>query len=182
MRRLAASLGILALAAALGAMSLVQLVVVPGLEAQAGLVDLNLLTRVLAPVHLRCVEIALVAAVVLAGVSPYWLRSKLASTLALLAVGGAGALRMALLPGMYEAWARVDRVAQAPFDRLLRAEGMADEVVWLGLGTIAVLVLMAGLIGLQWATPLLPRPPHRDTPTLSDEATTTHDDAIADAA
>ena len=126
-------------------MSLVQLVVVPGLEAQAGLVDLNLLTRVLAPVHLRCVEIALVAAVVLAGVSPYWLRSKLASTLALLAVGGAGALRMALLPGMYEAWARVDRVAQAPFDRLLRAEGMADEVVWLGLGTIAVLVLMAGL-------------------------------------
>lgn len=182
MRRLAASLGILALAAALGAMVLAQLVVVPGLEAQAGLVDLNLLTRVIAPVHLRSVEIALVAAVLLAGASPYWLRSRLATTLALLAVAGAGTIRLVLLPGVYEAWSRVDRVAQAPYDRLMRAEGMADEVVWLGLGTIAVLVLLAVVVGLQWATPILPRPPRRDTPTLSDEATTTHDDAIADAA
>lgn len=182
MRRFAASLGILALAAALGAMVLVQLVVVPGLQAQAGLVDLNLLTRVIGPVHLRGVEISLVAAVLLAGICPYWLRSRLATTLALLAVGGAGAMRMVLLPKLYDAWARVDRVAEAPYDRLVRAEGMADEVMWLGVGTIVVLALMAVVVGLQWATPLWPRPPRRETPTLSDEATTTHDDAIADAA
>ncbi|MEX1363600.1 MAG: hypothetical protein AB1Z98_10760 [Nannocystaceae bacterium] len=182
MRRAAASLGILALAASLGAMAVAQLVMVPGLEAQAGLVDLNLLTRVIAPVHLRCLELALVGTVLLAGVSPVWLRSRLATTLALLAVGGAGAMRLAVLPGVYQAWARVDRVALAPYDRLVRAEGLAEEAYWLGMGTLAVLLLMATVVGLQWAAPLMPRPPRRETPTLSDEATTTHDDAIADAA
>jgi hypothetical protein len=43
---------------------------------------------------------------------------------------------------------------------------------------IAVLLLMTAMVGLQWATPLFPRPRFRDTPTLSDEAATTHDDAI----
>jgi len=181
-RRAAASLGTIALAAALGALAIGQLVVIPGLEANGALVDANLLTRLAAPLHLRCMEIALVGSVVLLGIAPYWLRSRLATTLALLAAAGTGALRVVLLPSVYEAWSRVDRVAQGPYDRLVRAEGLAEEAYWLGLGTIAVLLLMTFLVGLQWATPLAPRPRRRDTPMLSDEATTTHDDGIADAA
>ena len=100
-----------------------QLVVLPGLESQHGLIDANLLTRAVAPVHLRCVELALVSSVLLVGLTPHWLRSRLATTLALLAVASTGILRMVALPSVYEAWARVDRVAQAPYDRLVRAEG-----------------------------------------------------------
>ena len=159
-----------------------QLVVLPGLESQHGLIDANLLTRAVAPVHLRCVELALVSSVLLVGLTPHWLRSRLATTLALLAVASTGILRMVALPSVYEAWARVDRVAQAPYDRLVRAEGFAEEAYWLGLGSIAVLLLMAVLIGVHWIRPTMPRPSRKEEPTLSDEATTTQDDAIADAA
>ncbi|MEM7155726.1 MAG: hypothetical protein AAF799_22945 [Myxococcota bacterium] len=158
-----------------------QLVVLPGLESQHGLIDANLLTRAVAPVHLRCVELALVSSVLLVGLTPQWLRSRLAMTLALLAVGSTGVLRMVALPSVYDAWARVDRIAQAPYDRMVRAEGLAEEAYWLGLGSIAVLVLMAVLVGVHWIRPM-PKPSRKEEPTLSDEATTTHDDAIPDAA
>lgn len=180
MQRAAACLGIVALAAALGALVVGELVVLPGLEGQgAQLVDINLLTRLVAPIHLRCVELALVAAVVLVGVAPYWLRSRLATTLALLTVAGTGALRMVVLPSLYEAWSRVDRVAQAPYDRLQRAQDLADEAYWLGLGSITLLVLMGVLVGLHWMVPVPQRRRHTDTPTLSDEAGTTDETPVA---
>ncbi len=182
MVRAAACLGILALAAALGSLAIVQLVMLPGLEAQHALVDLNLLTRLVQPVHLRAVEITLIASVVLVGVAHPWLRSHLATTLALLAAGGAGLLRLLVLPDAYEAWARVDRVAQAPHDRLVRAQSLIEEAQWLGLATLAMLLLLAVLAGVQWTVPAPSPSRRRHTPTLSDEATTTHDDAVPDAA
>ena len=181
MQRAAACIGVLALAAALGALVVGQLVVLPGLEAQGALVDQNLLTRVIAPVHLRCVEISLVGSVLLLGVAPYWLRSRLVTTLALIAVTGTGALRMIMLPAVYEAWARVDRVALAPHDRFVRAEDLADEAWWLGLGSMTMLALMAVVAGLHWLVPV-PRRRMPDTPTLSDDAHITDETPVAKAA
>lgn len=181
-QRAAACIGILALALALGALVVGQLVVLPGLEGQHALVDQNLLTRLVAPLHLRCMELALVGSVLLLGVAPYWLRSRLITTLALVAVTGTGALRMIMLPAVYEAWARVDRVALAPHDRLVRAEGLTEEAWWLGLGSMAVLALMGVVAGLHWLVPVPRRGLPRDTPTLSDEATSTDETPVANAA
>ncbi|MCH9684265.1 MAG: hypothetical protein K0V04_22720 [Deltaproteobacteria bacterium] len=150
MQRAAASIGIAALAAAFGALAVAQLVVLPGLQAQPGLVDPNLLTRLVAPVHLRCVEIALVGSIVLVGVAPRWLGSRLATTLALLAVTGTGLLRMVTLPAVYEAWARVDRVALAPRDRLVHAETLAHQAEWIGIGSMAMVLMLIVLAGLRW--------------------------------
>ncbi len=141
------------MAAAVGALAVGQLVMLPGLQAQPGLVDPNLLTRLMAPVHLRCVEIALVGSIVLMGVAPQWLRSRLATTLALLAVTGTGLLRMVTLPAVYTAWARVDRVAQAPRDRLVEAQTLAQEAGWIALASLAMLVMLGVLAGLRWAGP-----------------------------
>jgi hypothetical protein len=179
-QRAAACIGILALSMAFGALVVGQLVVLPGLEGQA-LVDANLLTRLVAPVHMRCVEIAMVGSVLLLGVAPYWLRSRLVTTLALVAVTGTGALRMIMLPAAYEAWSRVDRVAQAPYDRLVRAEGLTEEAWWLGLGSMAVLALMGVVAGLHWLEPVRRRS-ISDVPTLSDEAGTTDETPVAKAA
>ena len=165
---------------AFGALVVGQLVVLPGLEGQA-LVDANLLTRLVAPVHMRCVEIAMVGSVLLLGVAPYWLRSRLVTTLALVAVTGTGALRMIMLPAAYEAWSRVDRVAQAPYDRLVHAAGLTEEAWWLGLGSMAVLALMGVVAGLHWIVPV-PRRGIFDVPTLSDEAGTTDETPVAKAA
>jgi hypothetical protein len=181
-QRAAACVGILALAAALGALVVGQLVVLPSLEGQGALVDANLLTRLVAPVHLRCAEIALVASVLLLGVTPYWLRSRLITTLALVTVTGTGAMRLIVLPAAYEAWAKVDRVAQAPYDRLVRAEGLTEEAYWLGLGSMGVLALMGVVAGLHWMEPVPRRPGRGDTPTLSDDAGTTDESPVAKAA
>lgn len=159
-----------------------QLVVVPGLQAQNTLVDANVLTRITAPIHLRCVDIALIGSLLLLGITPLWLRSRIAITAALLSVAGTAALRFVALPEVYTAWSSVDRVAMAPYGRLVRAEGLAEEAYWLGLGTLAALLVMAAIVGWQWATPVWPRPAKRETPTLPDEATTTHDDDVANAA
>ena len=181
-QRAAACLGILALAAALGAMVVSQLVVLPGLVSAEALVDLNLLTRLAAPIHLRCTEIALVASVILLGVASHWMRSRLATTLALLSVASTGALRLVMLPNAYEAWARVDRVARLPYDRLVRAEGLTEEAYWLGLSSITMLVLMAVLAGLNWVMPAKRRAEPRDTPTLDDAVGSTDENPIAKAA
>ncbi len=182
MQRAAACLGILALAAALGALVIGQLVAVPGLFSQGSLVDLNLLTRIAAPIHLRCAEIALCAGVVLLGVSSTWMRSRLGTTLALLAVACTGTLRLVLLPTLYDTWAQVDRVAQLPHDRLMRAQGLTDEVYWLGLSGITLLVLMAVLAGLHWVTPGSRRSTPSHTPTLDDAVGSTDENPIAHAA
>lgn len=166
---------------ALGALVVGQMVVLPGLEGQAALVDANLMTRVIAPVHLRCVEISLVGSVLLLGVAPRWLRSRLVTTLALVAVTGTGALRMIMLPAVYEAWSRVDRVALAPHDRLVRAEDLAEEAWWLGLGSMTMLALMGVVAGLHWLVPV-PRRRMTDVPTLSDDAGITDETPIAKAA
>jgi len=180
-QRAAACIGILALAAALGALVVGQLVVLPGLESQHGLVDANLLTRLVMPVHLRCTEIGLVGSVLLLGVAPYWLRSRLVTTLALLAVTATGALRMIMLPAVYEAWSRVDRVVLAPHDRLVRAEGLTEEAWWLGLGSMAMLALIGVVAGLHWLVPIARRIVP-EAPTLSDEAGTTDETPVAKAA
>jgi hypothetical protein len=181
-QRAAACLGILALAAALGALVVGQLVVLPSLESQGALVDANLLTRLVAPVHLRCAEIALVASVLLLGVAPYWLRSRLITTLAIVTVTGTGALRLIVLPAVYEAWTRVDRVAQAPYDRLVRAEGLTEEAWWLGLGSMGMLALMGVVVGLHWMVPVPRRGAPGDVPTLSDDTGTTDESPVAKAA
>lgn len=172
----------MALALALGAMAVGELIVVPGLVQQHGLLDANALTRVAAPIHLRCAELALLASMLVAGLSPYWLRSRVATTCALLAVAGAATLRLSALPTVYAAWSQVDRVAQAPYGRLVRAEGLTEEAYWLGLGTLAALLVLAAIVGLQWASPLPRKKPTPHTPTLDDAANTTQDDAVADAA
>lgn len=182
MQRAAACIGILALAAALGSLVVGQLVVLPALEHQFALVDANLLTRMVAPVHLRCTEIAMVAAALLLGVTPRWLRSRWMTTLALLAVTGTGALRLIMLPAAYEAWSKVDRVARAPYDRLVHAEGLTEEAWWLGLGSMAMLALMAVVAGLHWLVPVPRRGVPGETPTLSDEAGTTDETPVARAA
>ncbi len=181
-QRAAACIGILALAAALGAMVVGQLVVLPGLESQVALVDANLLTRMIAPIHLRFTEIAMVASLVLLAVTPYWLRSRLITTLALLAVTATAGLRLVMLPAAYEAWAKVDRVAQAPYDRWVRAEGLTEEAWWLGLGSIAMLALMGVVAGMHWLVPIARRGVPGDSPTLSDEAGTTDENPVAHAA
>jgi hypothetical protein len=163
-------------------MAVGQLVVLPGLESQGDLVDPNLLTRVAAPIHLRFVEIALVGSVVLVGVASHWLRSRLAVTLALLATASTGFLRLAHLPSLYEAWARVDRVAMLPHDRLIWAEGIAEEAYWLGLGSLLMLVLIAVVAGLQWIAPAPRRRQPQNTPTLNDEAGSTDENPVATAA
>lgn len=170
------------MAAALGAMAVGQLVVLPGLDSQGNLVDANLLTRVAAPIHLRCTEIALVGSVLLLGLVSTWLRSRLAATLALLAAMGTGVLRLVLLPSLYEAWARVDRVALLPHDRLIHAQDIADEAYWLGLGSITMLVMLAVLAGLHWVVPVPERKRPQDTPTLDADVRSTDESPVADAA
>ncbi len=172
----------MALAAALGALAMGQLVVLPGLEAQTSLVDANLVTRLGQALHLRSVEIALVGAVVLVGTAPRWLGSRLATTLALLAVAGTGSLRLALLPDVYQAWARVDRVAGLPLDRLTQAQSLAEQAQWVAFGSIGALLALAVLAGLRWRPARPPRRATLDTPTLSDEATTTCEEPVANAA
>lgn len=182
MQRVAACLGILALASALGAMVVGQLVVLPGLYGQDSLVDVNVLTRLAAPIHLRCTEIALLGSVLLVGVASAWPRSRLGATLALLAAMSTGVLRLVLLPSLYEAWARVDRVAMLPHDRLVRAQDIADEAYWLGLGSITMLVLIGVIAGLHWIVPGPKRRQPQDTPTLNDEVGSTHESPVANAA
>lgn len=142
--RPAAFFGTLAVAAALGAQTLSELVVVPGIEAQTHLMDANLAMALAGPIHLRLAEVVLAAALVLAAVVPGWLGSRVASTMTLLAVAAAAANRMLLLPAAYAAWSRADRVAGRPVDRILEAEGLAEQSHWLS-ATIAAL-----LIAIVW--------------------------------
>jgi hypothetical protein len=138
-----ASLGILALATALGAVILGELAIVPGVASQTHLVDANLATALAGPVHMRIGEIALAATFVLAAVVPRWLGSRRATAAALLAFGSMVLYRIVLLPAVYAAWSRVDRVAGRPVQRMLDAERLADQAQWVAL---AVVVCLGGLV------------------------------------
>ena len=59
---------------------------------------------------------------------------------------------------------------------------LTEEAWWLGLGTMTVLALMGVVAGLHWLVPVPRRGLPRDTPTLSDEATTTDETPVANAA
>lgn len=147
MDRLAACLGLLAAAAALGALAVGELVLVPGLGAATGYVDANLAKSLTAPLHLRCAEIVLVASVVTALASGRMATSRAATTAALGAVGCAALYRMVLVPRLYAAWARADLVAGRPVARIADAEQLAGHTVLLaasiGALVAAVVVLTA---------------------------------------
>mgnify|MGYP007032564521 FL=1 len=134
-----AFIGTLALATALGGVLLAELVVVPGLELQAHLIDANLAKALTGPLHLRQAEVVLASVLVLAAVVPRWLTSTVATTAALLSVALAAGLRLALLPSVYTAWSRVDRVAGRPVERIVEAERLSDLAGWLSLATLLVL-------------------------------------------
>jgi hypothetical protein len=138
-------IGTLALAAALGGVLVGELVVVPGLVNQTTLVDANLATALTGPLHLRLGEIALAATLVLAFVVPRWLGSKRASGAALLAFGLAAAHRFVLLPGVYAAWSRVDRLAGRPVERFLEAQRLTTQAHWSAIALVLVLVAIAWL-------------------------------------
>jgi hypothetical protein len=140
--RLAAFIGTLALATALGAVLLCELVVVPGLATQTHLVDANLATALTGPLHLRMGEIVLAAALVLAAVVPRWLGSRRASALTLLTLFVAAVQRVFVVPAVYAAWSRVDRVAGRPVERLLEAQRLTDQAHWVA---AAMLLLLTGL-------------------------------------
>jgi hypothetical protein len=147
--RPAAYLGRSALATAMGAVLVGELVVVPGLANQAHLVDANLATALTGPLHLRIADIVLAATVVLAAIAPRWLGSRLATAAALLTVATAAVYRL-VLPAAYGAWSRVDRVAGRPVDRLLEAERLTDQAHWMAL---SLLLLLLGLTWLATAQP-----------------------------
>ena len=147
MGRVACSLGILALAAAIGAMAVGELIVVPGLRGASDLVGPNLARSMTAPLHLRCAEIVFGAAIVLALAVPRWLGSRVATTVALLVIGCAAVERFVILPELYEAWSRVDLVAMRPVERVADAQALADRARWLDYAHAALLALLVGFAG-----------------------------------
>lgn len=147
MGRVACCLGILALAAAIGAMAVGELVVVPGLQGASDLIGPNLARSVTAPLHLRCAEIVFGAAVVLALAVPRWLGSRVATTVALLVIGCAAIERFVILPELYEAWSRVDLVAMRPAPRVADAQALAERARWLDLGHATLLMILVGIAG-----------------------------------
>jgi hypothetical protein len=144
-----AALAILALSAALGALVVGELIVVPVLAA-TDLLDANLAKAVSAPVHLRTAEIGVVAGVAVAVTVPAWLRSRFATTIALLLLLGATARRVVLLPALYAAWARVDLVAGRPEARLVEARELARWSEALTFSSILLLGVLITLVALAW--------------------------------
>jgi hypothetical protein len=145
MERVATALGMLGLAAAIGGLTVGELVVAEGLTAQASLIDANLAKTLAAPLHLRCAEIALVGCILLALATPRWIASRFATTLALVAVGCAGLARLVILPRLYGAWAQVDLVARRPAERIAAATELADHATLVAATMAGLLVMLVGL-------------------------------------
>ncbi len=141
MRSLAALLGTLALALALGSLVVGHFVLIPALGSNA-LIDANLARSLAEPLALRCASVVMVACAALALLVRPWLRHTLALSLGLIAVAIAGLDRVALLPRMQAAWSRVDLVAGRPVDRVVEAQQLQQ----LHEGALALLALV--LVGM----------------------------------
>ena len=145
MDRVAAFLGVLGLAAAVGALAVCDLALIPALTGEHPLLDPNQAVSIRGPIHLRCAEIALVGIVVAALAVPRWLGSRLATTVSLMAIACAAFSRFMLLPRVYEAWSRVDLVAERPAQRFVDAQELAGQTLWIDGTLAALLVLLVGL-------------------------------------
>jgi hypothetical protein len=157
---LRAALAILALSTALGALVVGELVVVPMLG-RTDLLDANLATAVSAPVHLRTAEIGVAAGLAVALAVPAWLRSRFATSVALLLLLGATARRVVLLPALYAAWARVDIVAGRPEARLHEARELARWSEALTFSSVLLIGVLVALVALAWRrVPVTPAEPH----------------------
>jgi hypothetical protein len=152
MDRVAMSIGLLAAAAALGALAVAELVVAPGLASATGYIDANLAKTLTAPMHQRCAQIVFVACIVLALCTPRMIVSRVGTTAALCAVGCVALYRFVMLPRLYEAWSRVDLVAGKPEARIADAQGLADQTLMLAGALAALLVTIVVLAA--WSRPL----------------------------
>lgn len=155
MDRVALSIGLLAVASALGALVAAELVVAPGLGAATGYIDANLAKTLTAPMHLRCAQIAFVACVVLALCAPRMIASRAGTTAALCAVGCVSLYRFVMLPRLYEAFARADLVAGRPEARIADAAHLADQTLMLAGALGALLVTIVGFVA--WSRPGAPK-------------------------
>jgi hypothetical protein len=134
-------LGLLALAAVLGALAIGYGMILPWI-AQAPLVDANLARALTGPLALRLGDVLVGAAAVLVFTTPRWIASKVATTAALLLAGAALAHRLLLLPHLGRLWARVDLIALRPVDTLAEAERWThhQHSLLLCMGLLALLI------------------------------------------
>lgn len=139
--RLTAFLGLLALAAVLGALAIGHGLLLPGLAA-APLVDPNLARALTAPLSLRLGDVLVGGGLVLVCTTPRWICSRVATTAALLLAGAALAHRWLLLPHLGRLWSRVDLVAARPVDLLADAERWThyQNILLLCMGLLALLL------------------------------------------
>jgi len=137
-------LGVLALAATLGAVLVGYGVLLPGLQ-HAALIDANLSHALAQPLYLRVGEIVLVASIALAAVVPKWAPTKRATPVALALAGAAAVHRLFILPAQGEAWARVDAVAQRPMEAFQAAQSWSDYHVLMTVVMTALLLVLVGL-------------------------------------
>ena len=139
--RLTVFLGLLALAAVLGALAIGRGLLLPGLAA-APLVDPNLARALTAPLSLRLGDVLVGGGIVLVCTTPRWIASRMATTAALLLTGAALAHRWLLLPHLGRLWSRVDLVAAQPVDVLAEAERWThhQNLLLVCMGLLALLI------------------------------------------
>lgn len=137
-----ATLGTLALALALGSLVVGHLVLIPALAGDTSLIDANLARTLAEPLAIRCATLLGIACVVLAALVKPWLKQTLALSVSLVAVAIAALDRLALLPRMQAAWARVDLVAGRPVERVEEAQRLQQT------HEIALVLLLIALVGL----------------------------------
>ncbi len=166
MDRLAAALGMLGLAVALGALAVGELVVAPGLAELDAFVDANLAKTLTAPLHLRCAMLVLIGTLAIAAAAPRWIHSRVGTTMALCAVGCAAAYRLAVLPKAYATWAMADLVAGRPPEKIEQAQELANNASWLAAAAVALLlgILVLAVRGQVSAAPA-PETPKAPAPT-----------------
>jgi hypothetical protein len=142
--RLAVFLGLLALAAVLGALAIGHGLLLPGIAA-APLVDPNLARALMGPLSLRLAEVLVGGSLVLVCTTPRWISSRVATTAALLLAGAALAHRWLLLPHLGRLWSRVDLVAARPVDTLAEAQRWTQHQNTLLLCMALLALLIAAL-------------------------------------
>lgn len=154
MDRVALCIGLLAVAAALGALAVGELVVAPGLESATHYIDANLAKTLTAPMHQQCAQVVFVSCIVLALCAPRMIVSRAGTTAALCALGCVALYRFVMLPRLYEAWSRADLVAGRPATRIADAEHLADQTLMLAGALASLLVTIVVLAA--WTRPRAP--------------------------
>jgi hypothetical protein len=175
MDRLATGLGMLGVGVALGALVAGELVVSTGLAAQTSYIDANLAKTLTAPLHLRCAQIVLVACIALAMATPRWIASRVATAMALSAVGLAALHRLVVLPKLYATWAQADLVAGRPPAKIAEAQALAEQGTWLALATGVALVgvvVLAAWAYRRAAVPAVKAAAAADAPTATPASAT----------